>query len=158
MRQGRLAEDALEERQHMRMGPEPVQRLIGPDAAKHRHVALLGVLAGGGGVGDAILHGMFRIEPAAGRRLLQKTQTDLQHGLARQQPAQEQIAVAMEPLGQGRAIADEIGRIEEAPRHVHRRCSCRDRPRGCGKRDDGVKAPPADPRTPCLREPPSGSG
>ena len=47
MRERGLAEDALEQRQHVRMSSEAVQPLVHPQVPKHQHVGVLGVLAGG---------------------------------------------------------------------------------------------------------------
>ena len=119
MHQGRLAENALEQRQRVRMGPHPVQRLIDPHVAKHFHVAFFGILAGRSGVGDAVVDRMSRVQPAARRCFFQESAADPEHRFARQQAPEEQIAIANEPPGECRAILHECGRIEKVPHVFH---------------------------------------
>ena len=117
--QGRLVEDPLEQCQHPRQGPEPVQRFVRPNAAKHLHVLIFRILAGGSGIGDRVLNRMVWVEPAAGSRLLQEAATHLQDRFAWQQAPEEQVAVALKPLGKRRSVFHEIGRIEKIPHRVH---------------------------------------
>ena len=119
VRQHRLAEDALEQRQHVRMDAEPVQFLVLPHAAEHPHVAFLGVLAGLGLVGDALPDRMRQVEPAAFRGRLQHPAADFHHRIARQQPPDKEIAVALQPFGERRAVLHELGRIEETAHRIH---------------------------------------
>ena len=90
-----------------------MQRLVRPEAAKYRHVAGLGVLAGGGGIGDAGGDGRVRGEPAALCCLVQQAGAHIEDRVAWQQASQEQITVVGQSGPQGFPVVQVFGRIPE---------------------------------------------
>jgi hypothetical protein len=79
------------------MNAQPMQFLIPPEATEHPHVAVLRVLARGCWIGDPGVRCAVRIKPAARGCLGQQTFAYGKNYLRRQQLADEEVPVAIEP-------------------------------------------------------------
>jgi hypothetical protein len=128
MRQHRLAEQALEQAEHVRMQLERMAVRAAIEAPQHIEEGGLRIDAGLGRIGQRLVHRAPLPQPAGRGDRLEETRPHPHDVRARQEPLDEQVALGFQTPGERRAVVQQARGIEERIHRVVSQCQSLSRP------------------------------